>query len=319
MLRWYCLQCIQVPLHVFGAVPETCLPYTLSGYSRKDRAYKRQNPLQCPRSCANPSNLFSPISNRLPGFIELRSEAEVTTALDQRRPVYAVMEVRKAFRAYRCGVFVDAPVVKPNHALEIVDYSGSDPNYRGTPYWVVKNSWGNTWGEDGYIRVARGRNQLTAFVTVSESTQTSLPASTPSLATPTCSAQEPDDDSDNELVEKAARFAVEELNRRSEIRCAEDNSLVATLSFSGVINGTIQVIEGFSVQVMVEMNVGNCPENYTANVTFGVTMDLNQNLVLVEYHGYVVNSAKASGGRAVIAVFAIVAVSAIFPGYLDQY
>ena len=45
-----------------------------------------------------------------------------------------------------CGTIID-------HAVLIIGY-GTDSE-SNLPYWLVKNSWGTNWGEEGYFRIMR--------------------------------------------------------------------------------------------------------------------------------------------------------------------
>jgi len=45
-----------------------------------------------------------------------------------------------------------------DHAVLIVGYGAEASDFGTTPYWIVKNSWGSDWGENGYFRILRGGN-----------------------------------------------------------------------------------------------------------------------------------------------------------------
>ncbi|CAH9128902.1 unnamed protein product [Cuscuta epithymum] len=61
-----------------------------------------------------------------------------------------------SFKNYDGGVFVPGPSgdcgTGVDHAMVVVGYDTVVPF---VPFWIVKNSWGSNWGEDGYIRIAR--------------------------------------------------------------------------------------------------------------------------------------------------------------------
>ncbi|CRK87046.1 CLUMA_CG000822, isoform A [Clunio marinus] len=63
-----------------------------------------------------------------------------------------------SFQSYKEGVYFDDNCSSStiNHAVLLVGY-GSDQK-TGKDFWLVKNSYGEKWGEDGYIRMARNSN-----------------------------------------------------------------------------------------------------------------------------------------------------------------
>ncbi|KAI9071801.1 hypothetical protein K1719_046233 [Acacia pycnantha] len=55
------------------------------------------------------------------------------------------------FQFYKSGIFTGSCGTELDHGVTAIGYGVSD----NTEYWLVKNSWGTEWGEEGYIRMQR--------------------------------------------------------------------------------------------------------------------------------------------------------------------
>mmetsp|Transcript_83333 Transcript_83333/g.222841 ORF Transcript_83333/g.222841 Transcript_83333/m.222841 type:complete len:373 (+) Transcript_83333:89-1207(+) len=101
----------------------------------------------------------TPKRGKITGYKQLPANQgePLKEALAQTGPVTVSVAVPSSFRSYSSGVLTCGDSAgtedwKISHAVLAVGY-GSDPTYG--PYWLLKNSWGARWGEEGYLRVAR--------------------------------------------------------------------------------------------------------------------------------------------------------------------
>ncbi|KAI4314994.1 hypothetical protein L6164_027848 [Bauhinia variegata] len=74
------------------------------------------------------------------------------------QPVSVAIEAGgRALQLYQSGVFTGECGAELDHAVVAVGYGTES----GVDYWLVRNSWGTGWGENGYIRIERNANTYT--------------------------------------------------------------------------------------------------------------------------------------------------------------
>lgn len=134
-----------------GVCSEADVPYKCS-----DQASTECKNAQCAKSSCTPvlkgGGFFS--SGDVTGVSAVSHTEQALEAAVSGQPVSVAIEAdTKAFQLYTGGVLDSAACgQKLDHAVLAVGY-GIDGDKK---YWKVKNSWGASWGEEGYIRLVRG-------------------------------------------------------------------------------------------------------------------------------------------------------------------
>jgi len=92
------------------------------------------------------------------GFVtakyEIPSVSEIKDALYQYGPLSVAVNATPAFQAYTGGVFNENSSGNINHAVTIVGWD--DEKHA----WLIKNSWGIWWGENGYMWIDYDSNKI---------------------------------------------------------------------------------------------------------------------------------------------------------------
>ncbi|KAK7099245.1 procathepsin L-like isoform X1 [Littorina saxatilis] len=93
------------------------------------------------------------------------SETDLQSAAATVGPISVAIDAsRPTFHFYKTGVYYDRECSskKLDHGVLVVGYGGSSMD---GAYWLVKNSWGPAWGMQGYIQMARNRDNACGIAT----------------------------------------------------------------------------------------------------------------------------------------------------------
>jgi C1A family cysteine protease len=102
----------------------------------------------CQTTCSNVKNSVVVSYTDVPP----KSDSAMMQALNQQPVSVAIEADQKAFQLYKSGVFTGECGTNLDHGVLVVGY-GTEA---GLDYYRIKNSWGTTWGDAGYIYIGRG-------------------------------------------------------------------------------------------------------------------------------------------------------------------
>lgn len=132
----------------FGAVEEKCNPYVGGGGACTGRTCLKH---------------YTASYGYVGGYYGACNEELMRLELVLRGPISVSFEVYPDFENYKSGIYHHTglggfnPFEIVNHAVLLVGYGVNETT--GEKFWIVKNSWGEGWGENGFFRIRRGTDE----------------------------------------------------------------------------------------------------------------------------------------------------------------
>merc|ERR1712096_278409 len=152
-----------------GNVDETCAPY-----QAKDHTTPRKNawgrtvhdhhctPTRVCKDCKHGGGCYAvknPTKYTISEYGQVKGEENIKAEIKARGPVACGVAVTDSFmKHYKGGVFEDMTGEKKiRHVVSLLGWGVAAD---GTRYWIGRNSWGTYWGEAGFFKIVRGKNNL---------------------------------------------------------------------------------------------------------------------------------------------------------------
>ena len=125
-----------------GVADEVCYPYTAGD-----------------QNCTNLCSDWMNRATKITAWHRITNTAQMKEWISTRGPLAACFTVYDDFYDYPGGIYKHVKgVVRGGHCVSCIGYNDVDQ------YWICKNSWGTTFGESGYFRIAYGDCGIDAFM-----------------------------------------------------------------------------------------------------------------------------------------------------------
>lgn len=109
-------------------------------------------------------------SANVTGIIDIAkgSESALMDAVAAVGPVSVAIDASLSFQFYQSGIYYE-PLCSSswlNHGVLVVGYGFQKSKSSVQNYWIVKNSWGTSWGDNGYIYMSKDRDNNCGIASV---------------------------------------------------------------------------------------------------------------------------------------------------------
>eukprot|EP00830_Metopus_es_P011605 TRINITY_DN2343_c0_g1_i2.p1 TRINITY_DN2343_c0_g1~~TRINITY_DN2343_c0_g1_i2.p1 ORF type:complete len:316 (+),score=35.28 TRINITY_DN2343_c0_g1_i2:64-1011(+) len=133
----------------YGLAEEACLPYG---------AGAGPTPL-CPRKCI--------YGGEMKKYYCARGSTKILTSIEDMKcsllngPLSGRFDVYEDFINYKSGIYSHSGGnIVGGHAIKVVGYGVEN----GTNYWICENSWGRTWGLEGFFKIKHGECDIDKYM-----------------------------------------------------------------------------------------------------------------------------------------------------------
>ncbi|KAI4966673.1 hypothetical protein ZWY2020_037193 [Hordeum vulgare] len=141
-----------------GVVTEECDPYfdqTGCQHPGCEPAYPTP---KCHRKCKVENQVWKKNKHFSVNAYRVHSNPhDIMAEVYKNGPVEVAFTVYEDFAHYKSGVYKHITGgVMGGHAVKLIGWGTSDA---GEDYWLLANQWNRGWGDDGYFKIIRGKNE----------------------------------------------------------------------------------------------------------------------------------------------------------------